>query len=265
MAQDRTTRDAAIDAFLAKAGWGGVQRSSLADDASFRRYERVQDGFRRAVLMDAPPDKEVVRPFVTVAGLLAGVDLSAPEILAAYDAALDALRLAGAQVLPIELPSRISDMADPLGHIIYAEGYAHYAHLIDDPAAPLDEDVRPRLATGARISSKDHVLALRAQQRVIREFHAALAPVDVLLTPTTVEPAPLISEIDQTKTPALFTRMVNMAEMCACAVPIGMSAGGLPLSAQFVAAYGAEDLALRAAWGYEQASGFEVGVPEGFK
>lgn len=191
-----------------------------------------------------------------------GVD---PEILAAYDAALDTLRLAGAQVLPLDLPARISDMAGPLGHIIYAEGYAHYAHLIDDPAAPLDEDVRPRLATGARISSKDYVLALRDQQRIIREFHAALAPVDVLLTPTTVEPAPLVDAIDQTTTPALFTRMVNMAEMCACAVPIGLSSGGLPLSAQFVAAYGAEDKALRAAWGYEQASGFDVGVPEGFK
>jgi len=81
--QDRSARDAAIDAFLAQAGWGGVARSSLADDASFRRYERVQDGFRRAVLMDAPPDKEDVRPFVTVATLLNDVDLSAPEILAA--------------------------------------------------------------------------------------------------------------------------------------------------------------------------------------
>lgn len=83
MAQDRTTRDAAIDTFLEKAGWGGVPRASLADDASFRRYERIQDRFRRAVLMDAPPDKEDVRPFVTVANLLAGIDLSAPEILAA--------------------------------------------------------------------------------------------------------------------------------------------------------------------------------------
>lgn len=190
-----------------------------------------------------------------------GVD---PEILAAYDAALEVLRSAGAQVVQLDLPARIADMADPLGHIIYAEGYAHYAHLVDDPNAPLDEDVRPRLATGARISSKDYVLALRDQQRIIREFHAAIAPVDVLLTPTTVEPAPLVDQIDQTTTPAVFTRMVNMAEMCACSAPIGFSSNGLPLSAQFIAAYGAEDTALRAAWGYEQACGFSVGIPEGF-
>ena len=191
-----------------------------------------------------------------------GVD---PEMLAAYDAALQAMGKAGAEIVSIDLPTRISDMAEPLGHIIYAEGYAHYAHLVDDPSAPLDRHVRPRLANGRTTSSRDYILAKRDQQRIIREFHAALANVDVLLTPTTATPAPVVAEIDQTATPALFTRAVNMAEMCALAVPIGFSAGGLPLSAQFVAAYGAEPTALRAGWGYEQARGFEIGMPEGFK
>ncbi len=188
-----------------------------------------------------------------------------PEVLAAYDAALAVLKRGGANVVPVDLPTRLTDMADPLGHIIYAEGYAHYSHLVDDPAAPLDEDVRPRLATGARISSRDYVLAKRAQQQVIRDYHAAMAHVDVMLTPTTTEPAPVVATIDQTATPALYTRAVNMAEMCACAVPTGFSKAGLPLSAQFVAAYGAEPKALRAAWGYEAARGFDVGAPEAFR
>jgi len=54
----------------------------LAGDASFRRYYRLADGKRRAVLMDAPPPHEDVRPFVQVANLLRGYGLSAPEILA---------------------------------------------------------------------------------------------------------------------------------------------------------------------------------------
>lgn len=192
----------------------------------------------------------------------AGVD---EELLAAYDAALDLLAARGARILDVELPSRLTDMAIPLGHIIHAEGYAHYAHLIDDPDAPLDEDVRPRLAGGRTTSSKDYISAKRAMQQTIRDFHAALAHVDVLLTPTTTQPAPAIADIDQTTTPALFTRAVNMAEMCACAVPIGFSSGGLPLSAQFVAAYGEEPKALRAAWGYEQARNLDIPVPESFK
>ncbi len=187
------------------------------------------------------------------------------ELLASYDAALQTLEKAGARLMSVTLPTGIAELAGPLGQIIYAEGYGYYSKLIDDPAAPLDEDVRPRLAAGARISARDYVLAKREQQRLIRETHAAIAGVDALLTPTTVEPAPVVADIDQTATPAMFTRMVNMVEMCATAVPSGFSKSGLPLSVQFVSAYGEEPTSLRAAWGYEQARGFEVGQPEAFK
>jgi N-acetylmuramate 1-kinase len=78
-------REAAIAAFLAAAGWGATRPTSLAADASFRRYYRLTDGDRRAVLMDAPPPHEDVRPFVTVAGMLRGHGLSAPEIFAEND------------------------------------------------------------------------------------------------------------------------------------------------------------------------------------
>ena len=68
--------------FLASCGWAGARIEPLAGDASFRRYFRVVDGARTAVLMDAPPAHEDVRPFVAVAEWLASVGLSAPEILA---------------------------------------------------------------------------------------------------------------------------------------------------------------------------------------
>jgi N-acetylmuramate 1-kinase len=77
-----TERVEHIKAFLAEAGWADVARRPLAGDASFRRYERLEASGRRAVLMDAPPPKEDVRPFLAVARLLRKLELSAPEILA---------------------------------------------------------------------------------------------------------------------------------------------------------------------------------------
>ena len=68
--------------FLAASGWAGAQILPLAGDASFRRYFRVVDGSRTAVLMDAPPPHEDPRPFIAVAEWLVGRGLSAPEILA---------------------------------------------------------------------------------------------------------------------------------------------------------------------------------------
>lgn len=69
--------------FLAGAGWGSAEVAPLAGDASFRRYFRVHDRGRRAVLMDAPPEYEDVRPFLRIADLLVGAGFSAPRLLAA--------------------------------------------------------------------------------------------------------------------------------------------------------------------------------------
>ena len=69
-------------AFLAAHGWAGAEIGPLAGDASFRRYFRVVDGERCAVLMDAPPPHEDPRPFIAVAEWLADGGLSAPAILA---------------------------------------------------------------------------------------------------------------------------------------------------------------------------------------
>lgn len=70
-----------VHEFLARCGWAGARVEPLAGDASFRRYFRVFDGARTAVLMDAPPVREDVRPFVAVSEWLNSVGLSAPEIL----------------------------------------------------------------------------------------------------------------------------------------------------------------------------------------
>jgi hypothetical protein len=67
--------------FLADAGWGGAEVLPLAGDASFRRYFRVVDGGRSAVLMDAPPPHEDPRPFIRIADYLNGIGLTAPRIL----------------------------------------------------------------------------------------------------------------------------------------------------------------------------------------
>ncbi|WP_371133791.1 phosphotransferase, partial [Limnobacter sp.] len=57
---------------------------AASSDASFRRYFRVGEAnnVRTLIVMDAPPDKEDVRPFVHVAGLLRDGGSRAPQVLA---------------------------------------------------------------------------------------------------------------------------------------------------------------------------------------
>lgn len=80
--QIRPERGDAMDDFLNRTGWHGAARRMLAGDASFRRYERVELGDRIAVLMDAPPPWEDVRPFIAMTGLLTRCGVTVPEILA---------------------------------------------------------------------------------------------------------------------------------------------------------------------------------------
>ena len=79
------SRAAVISTFLARHGYADAHAVPLAQGASFRRYLRLNGGPRPAVLMDAPPPEDVVT-FLRIAAHLAGIGLSAPEIIAADEA-----------------------------------------------------------------------------------------------------------------------------------------------------------------------------------
>jgi len=51
-------------------------------DASFRRYFRVQSRGATQIAMDAPPDKEDIRPYIRIAQRLRALGLNVPDILA---------------------------------------------------------------------------------------------------------------------------------------------------------------------------------------
>jgi aminoglycoside/choline kinase family phosphotransferase len=88
-------------------GFASCRLEPASADASFRRYFRLSRDADSYIVMDAPPDKEDVGPFVRVAQLLADLDLQVPLVLAQHRSAgfllltdlgtrqyLDALRVA---------------------------------------------------------------------------------------------------------------------------------------------------------------------------
>jgi len=88
---------------------------------------------------------------------------------------------------------------------------------------------------------------------------------DLLLTPTTAEPAPLLGEHDAPAdnplmpmlraTPfAIFTAGFNTTGQPAISLPLGQTDEGLPVGIQLVAAFGREDLLLRVAAQLEEAA-----------
>ena len=152
-----------------------------------------------------------------------------PEVLAAYDAALDALGRLGAEIVDLALPCRFADATRAVG----------------------------------RITAPDYLAALAERDAMKRAFLGAFQEVDALLTPTTQTPAIPVDSIDQTTTPAFFTRFVNLLELCALSVPDGFTATGLPLSLHIICRPYDEATALRIGWAYQQATDWHERHPPG--
>ena len=129
-------RLAAIDAFLAAAGWGGARREPLAGDASLRRYVRLHGAGGPAILMDAPPGTgEDVRPFLEVGAWLRGHGLSAPTVLAEdADAGLLLLEDLGPDLLAARCAARPNE--EPALYAAAAEALAAMQRPAPPPGLP---------------------------------------------------------------------------------------------------------------------------------
>ncbi len=156
------------------------------------------------------------------------------DVLEAYDASLEVLSRLGAGIVDVRLPLPFSDMAVILGKIIGAEGYTLVGKLVEDADLPLDDDVRPRILIGKDMSARDYLLALEERDRIKASYREALLHVDALLTPTIATTAPTVESIDQSTTPAFFTRVANLLDYCALALPNGIDRNGLPISFQII-------------------------------
>lgn len=79
-------RDSLRRQFLSICDLASASVEPLAQDASFRRYFRVHCRGQSRILMDAPPVKENIEPFISIARHLISLGLKAPTIFE-YDIA----------------------------------------------------------------------------------------------------------------------------------------------------------------------------------
>ena len=195
-----------------------------------------------------------------VAGLRLGVLPDAErggidaEVLLAYDRAVDEFGRLGARLEPARLPRTFADYFAGTGRIMAPEGYHAVGALAENSALPLDPNVRARILQGRGVTARDYLEALRQQGEDQRAYAAATAELDAVLTPTTRTPALPLAGLDETITPAHFTRMANYLGLCALAVPNGLTRGGLPTSLQIIGRAHGEATVLRIGWAYEQAT-----------
>ena len=195
-----------------------------------------------------------------------------PECLAAARAAAQQLEALGHHVEPA-YPAAMDDPDYIATFIVrWTAGIAWSLKYWEGKTAKTIEagDVEPctwALAEmGRSHAAADYLRALEYHQRVTRAvaewWHGGF---DLLLTPTTGEPAtPLamfdpppgdpVAPIMRAVPLAVFTAMFNTTGQPAISLPLHWSAEGLPVGAQLVAAYGREDQLIRVAAQLEAAA-----------
>jgi len=204
-------------------------------------------------------------------GLLRGffLESATAEVRAAVEGAATALEKAGAVVDEVALPGVRHAGAGSLA-VVATEALAYHAAWLRTRAADYDPDVRTRLMLGAFVTGVHYVRAQQARALLRREVDEALARRDVLLAPATPITAPAIEARQATlgDGPAdirsaliRLTRPFNFSGHPACALPCGVTAGGLPIGMQIVGRPFDEATVLRAADAYQRLTDWHARRP----
>ncbi len=151
-------------------------------------------------------------------------------------------------------------MKRDVGTLISAEGYFHHGDMYETPSNQVDTDVAPRILYGAKIPSKQYIQALVRRLTHKAETLKAMDGLAAFLTPTMPMLPEPISDVDQSGTPAVFTRGINYLGFCATAQPIALTDAGLPTSLQTAARPGDEAMAIRIAAAFERDAP-PIGIP----
>lgn len=235
---------------------------------------------RDATSAERPVDDYLGAVSRGVAGLRIGVlrdaieSLPDPEVKASTLAAAAALEKAGASLVDVSLPS-VSHAVSVYYLVATAEASSNLARfdgvrygvrkggggsLVDmygtTRAAGFGPEVKRRILLGTYALSAGYydafyLKAQRVRTLIRRDYDAALANCDVVLTPTAPTPAFKLGE--KTSDPLemyladVFTLPPSLAGLPAIATPSGLTKSGLPLGVQLTAAPFAESMLFRVA------------------
>jgi Asp-tRNA(Asn)/Glu-tRNA(Gln) amidotransferase A subunit family amidase len=143
-----------------------------------------------------------------------------------------------------------------------AESFAYHADYVARMPELYQPETLRRIRSGANTSVAEYIQRRRELDQERRRARDIFADVDLLITPTMPIPAPAIADLK--KDPAALrpaelallrnTRPFNVWGLPAISLPCGFTKSGLPIGLQIAGPHWREDLVLRLAHAYEQAT-----------
>ncbi|MFW8593646.1 amidase [Cribrihabitans neustonicus] len=159
-----------------------------------------------------------------------------PRVAAAHASALDRLRDAGAEIVPLEVPELAEAM--DLSPILYTtEAYGLWKDVIEAAPHLMYGEILERFRTGAQFSGPDYVAAWQTLERYRAAWHRAVAGFDAVLSPTAPNLPPNVARLQSdreyyVKANLLAlrnTRVGNLMGLSGLSLPTGTPSCGLQL------------------------------------
>lgn len=193
-----------------------------------------------------------------------------PEVVAATEAAAQALVSLGVELVEVRLPNVPHSLAVGWTILLAELGALHEGHL--DRIEQFDAAFAGYLRQSDFVTAHDYLRCLRARTVLQSDFQAAFEQVDAVLVPGNVAAAPRLEDmlldigderVHWLELAARHTFVFNLTGMPSVVVPGGTDRHGLPLGVQLAAAPFREDLCLRLAHAFQQVTDHHRSEPAG--
>jgi aspartyl-tRNA(Asn)/glutamyl-tRNA(Gln) amidotransferase subunit A len=192
-----------------------------------------------------------------------------PVVRQCVEQAAKTLEGLGARIEEVGLPS-VGYAAGAAIAILSAEALTYHEEWMKSRPQDYAPDVRERLRAGAFVSATQYLRAQQTRTLIRNEVDGLLAPLDVLLAPTTPVAATPVGQNevmlngqpqDVRASLIRFTRIFNLSGHPVASVPCGFTPDGLPIGMQIVGRPFDEATVLRAADAYQRATDWKSRRP----
>ena len=170
----------------------------------------------------------------------AGEEALSPTVLGAIDRAADVFKSQGCEVSQMTLDAEFADGDAILKTILCRDMARHHGCDRDRAGDQMSERVRTMIDRGREIGEAEYGQAREEAAALAARLEDMIGPEDVILTGSTIDVAPLITQGTGSRSPQLIWTLVGMP---AVTVPCGM-ANGLPIGVQLAGVRGNDDLVL---------------------
>lgn len=200
------------------------------------------------------------------------LDHIVPELGDRFAAVVDVLKAAGASIVDIDIPERVSAMNALTSLVTSSEGAALHQHWMETRPDDYGSQTFSRFAGGLSTPATRYIQALNLRTEMLAEFNEMVfGKIDVLMTPMMTMEVPTIADTDvkdgENAAELLgklghCSRPVNFLGLPGLAVPSGFTKAGLPSSVQFVGRPFDEATLYRVGRAYERETDWLTHAPD---